>query len=107
MNQRLRQLLLDHKRIFKHRQYSPGIEVIANKVKTELKLDTITVANIVSSQFAMVRDVIASSSDKKGLEGFDFDNFKSIRLIYLGAFLPSKFKFKKLVKKLKQRENEK
>ena len=106
MNQKLQKLLQEHHRLFKYKgQFASNVENIMNEVCAKTGLNKTVVHQIISAQFRMVRDTISTSSDKGGLDTLDFDNYKSIRLIYLGAFMPSKTKFNKLKKRLKNKKN--
>jgi len=93
--------------MFKYRgAFSASIEGIVDKVKEETGVEKEVIYKVVAAQFGMVRDVIANSDDKKGSKNLKFENFKSVRLIYLGAFMPSKSKFNKVKKALIKREKD-
>ncbi len=102
MNPKLQKLLQRHNKEFKiRRHFKPSTERIINRVAEETGVSKKIIYQIVSSQFLMIKETVYTSIDEKGLKGLKFDKYKSIRLIYLGAFLPSRNKFNKLIKKLK------
>ena len=105
MTPELKRLLEKHNKIYKvRRPFSPSIENIISKVREQTGLDKDSIYQIISSQFRMIQETIYDSSDKSGLDTLAFENYKSIRLIYLGTFEPSKNKFNRVVKLLKKKD---
>jgi len=66
------------------------LEGIVNEVAAETGLTTAVISNIVSSQFRLVDEVIRANSLQD-----DFEEYKSIRLQYLGMWKPSIYKYRK------------
>lgn len=101
MNQKVQKLLAEHKKLFKYRStFSSALENIINEVSKETGYSKKVIYQIVSAQFLMIKDTISTSDPQKSVEDLDFDNYKSIRLIYLGSFVPSKNKFNKVKRAL-------
>lgn len=103
----LEKLLKRHHKLYKYsKEFSSSVKKLVNKTKEDTGVDKKIIDGIISAQFRMIKDTIMTSSNKEGLLDKDkFDEYKSIRLIYLGAFMPSKNKFDKLMKDLKEKEN--
>ena len=102
MHPNFQKLLQRHKKLYRVRKhFSANIESIINKIAEDTGLNKQEIYHIISAQFAMVQDVIFTSND--GDELAEFENYKSIRLIYLGAFIPSKTKFNKLIPKINKK----
>lgn len=98
MHPKFQELLRQHSKIYKvRRHFSSNLERIVDKVMEDTGLDRQTIYHIISSQFLMINDVIYSSNDRTEGKEPKLEDYKSIRLIYLGAFMPSKTKFKKLI----------
>lgn len=107
MHPKIKKLLEEHKKLYRRkRPFSPTLENLIYRVMDETGIEKDLISGIVSAQFSMVKDTIMTSSNKDGLKNFKLINFKSIRLIYLGAFAPSKFKFNKIVRRLEKEEKE-
>lgn len=101
MNQKVKKLLEEHKKLFKYRStFSSTLENIINEVSRNTGHSKKIIYQIVSAQFLMVKDTIVTSDPQKSIDNLNFDNYKSIRLIYLGSFVPSKNKFNKVKKAL-------
>lgn len=107
-SKKFQELLREHKRLFNtSSSFSVILENIVSKVSLETGISKKDVHLIVSAQFRMINDVIYSGSEKTGYKDLNFNSYKSIRLIYLGAFMPSKNKYNKLVNFLKKKEKKK
>ena len=65
------------------------LEGIVNEVAVETGLTTAVISNIVSSQFRLVDETIRANSLQD-----DFEEYKSIRLQYLGMWKPSIYKYR-------------
>lgn len=105
MTPELQKLLEKDDKVYKiRRPFSPSLRNIIDKIREETGVDKNIIYQVISSQFRMVQETIYTSSDKSGLETMHFENYKSIRLIYLGTFEPSENKFNKVVKLLKGKD---
>ncbi|MCP4255531.1 MAG: hypothetical protein GY775_19420 [Candidatus Scalindua sp.] len=80
--------------------FCSDLEIIIDKLVAEHGLSKSQVRDIVDSQFRFLKQTITSG----GIINKDSDlkDYKSVRLIRLGAFSPSEKKFKYIQKKLKE-----
>jgi len=106
MNLKIKKLLDRHNNEFKiRRNFNPSFERIINVVKEDTDISKKAIYQIVAAQFLMLKDTMMTSTEQEGLKDLTFEKYKSMRFIYLGAFVPSKNKFKKLIKKIKEYNN--
>lgn len=104
MKEEVERLLVRHNRLYKRRtELSPALESIIDEVAVELGVTKDAIVQIVMAQFKMVSDVIRLAEREEN-ETPPFEEFKSIRLIYFGTFLPSKSKYTKMVKRNKLKD---
>lgn len=105
MKEEVERLLQRHNRLYKRRiELSNALDIIAEEVAIELNVTKNAVIQAITAQFKMVGDVIRLA-ERINEEQIPFENFKSIRLIYFGTFLPSKRKHEKVIEILKNKQN--
>ena len=71
------------------------LEGIVKEIAIKNNLTSLTVRKIVVSQFRILKNVLLL-----GDISFEFESFKSMRLFYIGSWIPSVYKYKKFRKVL-------
>ena len=96
MKKNIQDLLIRHKKFFDQLTYCNDIELIIDEVCEKTKLSRTEVKRIIDSQFKMLRQVMSNEGAIK--PDSKFEDYKSIRIIKLGSYRPSKAKFEHIQK---------
>jgi len=104
MKKNIQDLIIRHKKFFDQLTYCNDIELIIDDVCEQTGLSKTEVKRIIDSQFKMLRHVMSNEGAIKPES--KFEDFKSIRIIKLGSFRPSKAKFTYIQNHIIEKEKE-